>query len=398
MENEFLKRLLKQYLTGNITDKGKSELAQLLKVPESRKQLELLMEETFKQDTFLVEENLQMRDEIQNWLKEKLVGSEETETLIHQFVPNKRVIPLLWKYVAAALIVIVAGVGIFTLTNKREHKPLTVQLQNKTNDVLPGKFKAKLTLADGSVVVLDSANNKLLAKQGSTNVINEDGRVVYKQKGKEQQILYNTLSTTTGETYSMVLSDGTTVWLNTKSSVRFPVVFVGKQREVEVSGEVYFEVARNKEQPFIVKVNNAEVQVLGTHFNIMSYDEESTVNTTLFEGSVKFVVGASSVMLKPGQQSQMAKNGEMKVISDVDLDKVIAWKNGLFVFDGADLETVMRQLSRWYGVDIMYKAKALSQSFIGEIPRNSNLSDVLKVLELTSKIRFEIQGKKIIVN
>jgi len=193
------------------------------------------------------------------------------------------------------------------------------------------------------------------------------------------------------------LPDGSRVWINAASSIRFPTAFTGNARRVEVNGEAYFEVAKNKSMPFMVKVNNAEVQVLGTHFNIMAYDEEDVVSTTLLEGSVKFVTGDKISILKPGQQSQLSKDGQVKLVNDVDVDQVVAWKNGLFVFDNSELGTVMRQLSRWYDIDVVYRTRNVTTSFVGEVPRTSKLSDVLKVIELTSKMHFEVAGKKVIV-
>ena len=169
-----------------------------------------------------------------------------------------------------------------------------------------------------------------------------------------------------------------------------------KERRVEITGEAYLEVSKNRDKPFIVTVNNAEVQVLGTHFNINSYNDEDDVKTTLLEGSVKFVNGGNANILKPGQQSQLTKDGAVKVVSDVDVDKVVAWKNGFFHFESAGIETIMRQLSRWYDVEIEYKGKT-DDLFIAEMRRNIKLSDALKALELTGRVRFEIEGKKIIV-
>ena len=165
---------------------------------------------------------------------------------------------------------------------------------------------------------------------------------------------------------------------------------------MEITGEAYFEVTKNRDMPFIVAVNGAEVQVLGTHFNVNAYNDEDNVKTTLLEGSVKFVSGTNINTLKPGQQSQLAEDGLIKVVSNVDVDEVVAWKNGIFDFENAGIETVMRQLSRWYDVEIEYKGKTDDQ-FIAEMRRNIKLSDALKALELTGKVKFEIQGKKIIV-
>ncbi|HEX6169267.1 MAG TPA: FecR domain-containing protein, partial [Chitinophagaceae bacterium] len=185
-------------------------------------------------------------------------------------------------------------------------------------------------------------------------------------------------------------------WLNATSSIHFPTSFAGKERRVEITGEAYFEIAKNRDMPFIVTVNNAEVQVLGTHFNVNAYNDEENVKTTLLEGSVKFVSRDNINMLKPGQQSQLTNNGLIKLVSNVDVEEVVAWKNGMFDFENAGIETVMRQLARWYDVEIEYNGKT-DDLFIAEMRRNIKLSDALKALELTGKVKFDIQGKKIIV-
>jgi ferric-dicitrate binding protein FerR (iron transport regulator) len=192
------------------------------------------------------------------------------------------------------------------------------------------------------------------------------------------------------------LPDGSQVWLNAASSLRFPTTFAGKERRVEITGEVYFEVAKNKAMPFIVSVYGAEIQVLGTHFDVMAYNDEPAFKTTLLEGSVKFVKDGNYTMLKPGQQSQLTKSGQLKVVSNVNLTTEVAWKNGFFDFEGLNFETIARQLSRWYNVEVIYDKK-IDDLFYAEIPRNTKLSDVLKALELTGKVHFEIEGTKIIV-
>lgn len=284
---------------------------------------------------------------------------------------------------------------------KDNQKPAVVQApaidKEYTNDVQPGSNKAVLTLADGSTIMLDDAENGLLTHQGNTKVIKIDGKLDYNSSGADvKKVMYNTISTPRGGQYQVELPDGSKVWLNAASSLRFPTTFAGKERRVEITGEAYFEVTKNPSVPFVVGVNNAEVQVLGTHFNVMAYNDESALETTLLEGSVKFVKDDNTQMLKPGQQLQLTQKGQLKVISGVDLTKVVAWKNGFFDFEGLNFETIARQLSRWYNVDVVYNSK-IDDLFYAEIPRNTKLSVVLRALELTGKIRFEIEGAKIIV-
>ena len=312
---------------------------------------------------------------------------------------RRRVIPLR-KIAFAASIIGLLLLSAFILYNRdalKETVKTDVNEQRFKNDVLPGGDKATLTLADGSTVVLDEAQNGTLAEQGSSKVIKVGGKLMYDPTNKNsKEIVYNTISTPNGGQYQLELPDGSLVWLNATSSIHFPTSFVGKERRIEITGEAYFEIAKNRDMPFVVSVNGAEVQVLGTHFNVNAYNDEDNVKTTLLEGSVKIVQGANIDMLKPGQQSQLATDGEIKVVSNVDVDGVVAWKNGMFDFENAGIETVMRQLSRWYDVEIEYKGKT-DDLFIAEMRRNIKLSDALKALELTGKVKFEIQGKKIIV-
>ncbi len=304
------------------------------------------------------------------------------------------------RFAAAACIIGVIGVGIYIKTLSREKHdivPAEVVAVKFKNDVLPGGSKAILQLADGTSIVLDTTPNGEVMQQGSTSIVKTDGILNYNvNTDNKNEVLFNTISTPRGGQYQVVLPDGSKVWLNASSSIRFPTAFIGKERRVDITGEAYFEVARNKAMPFIVKANGSEIEVLGTHFNVMAYEDEGFLRTTLLEGAVKFTSNGNSAMLKPGQQSQLNINGQMKVLDDVDLEDVMAWKNGYFHFNGADFQATARQLSRWYDVDVICN-KEVDDLLYADIPRNTKLSDVLTALELTGKIRFEITGKKVIV-
>jgi ferric-dicitrate binding protein FerR (iron transport regulator) len=195
----------------------------------------------------------------------------------------------------------------------------------------------------------------------------------------------------------VVLADGSKVWLNAESSITFPTAFIGKERNVEIKGEAYFEVAHNAQMPFNVKVKNMTVQVLGTHFNVNAYDDENWIKTTLLEGSIKVSKGSDSKIIKPGEQAQ-TENGDNSLIAvqAVDPDEVVAWKNGLFHFNNAGLPEVMHQLSRWYDVDVVYNGPVPKRKFGGEMQSNLKLSQVLELLE-KNEVNFKIEGKKIIV-
>lgn len=317
---------------------------------------------------------------------------------------------LAWsRYAAAAVLFIVISSGTFLLHQKKNSKKEVAATDQKehTERVLPpGTNKAILTLADGKQIVLDEAKNGNLADQGNTKVIKLNGQIAYNESamavpnGKNAAVSYNTITTPKGGQYQLILADGSRVWLNASSSLRFPTSFQGKERKVELSGEGYFEIAKDASKPFTVKINTTlgdknEVEVLGTHFNIMAYNDEGIVKTTLLEGSVKINHNNKIAKLKPGQQAKL-QNQSMKVVDDVDTDEAVAWKNGYFQFTSANLQQVMRQIARWYDVDISYEGQIPERKFGGKISRDNNASEVLKVLEL-SKVKFRIENRKIIV-
>jgi ferric-dicitrate binding protein FerR (iron transport regulator) len=312
---------------------------------------------------------------------------------------KRRVIPLKRIAIAASVIglLLISVLLLNDKIGKKETAKAETNHQRFKNDVSPGGDKATLILADGSTIVLDETQNGTIAQQGNSKIIKLDGKLSYDPTNKNsREIVYNTISTPKGGQYQLELPDGSQVWLNATSSIHFPTSFTGTERRIEITGEAYFEIAKNPNMPFIVTVSNSEVQVLGTHFNINAYNDEDNVKTTLLEGSVRFVNDGSINILKPGQQAQLTKEGTTKVVSDVNVDNVVAWKNGMFDFENASIETVMRQLSRWYDVEIEYKGKT-DDLFIAEMRRNIKLSDALKALELTGKVKFDIQDKKIIV-
>lgn len=304
-----------------------------------------------------------------------------------------------WLRVSAAVI-LVATIGIVAYRWMNKSTNIDRQTALRQNppkkNITPGGNKAVLTLGNGTQVILDEAKNGNVASQGNTTIIKIDGKLAYEKKGAANEVMYNTITTPRGGQYQLELADGSKIWLNASSSLRFPTAFPGKERMVELTGEGYFEVAKNTAQPFYVKVNNMQVEVLGTHFNIMAYADESAVNTTLLEGSVKIRTGNTTSLLKPGQQARLQQEN-IKIKEDVDVEEVVAWKNGFFQFDrNTNIQQVMRQISRWYDVDINYDGAVPKRSFGGKISRESNLSEVLKVLEV-SKIHFKLEGKKLSV-
>ncbi|TWF35335.1 FecR family protein [Chitinophaga polysaccharea] len=304
-----------------------------------------------------------------------------------------------WIYAAAAAAVLLVIVGMAAMFRHFRSPQQPIAVYTPSHGVLPGSNKAILTLADGSTITLDSTGNGAIARQGNVQIVQVgSGQLAYKTNGSNtsgsQQ--YNTLSIPRGGQFRINLPDGTRVWINAASSLSYPTAFTGGDRTVQLTGEAYFEVAAMPEKPFHVKVNNMDIQVLGTHFNVMAYTEETTIKTTLLEGAVKVNTGSKQTMLHPGQQLRMDRQGQLAVIDQVDMDEIIAWKNGYFQFYHEKLPGVLRQISRWYDVDIAYEGGIPDREFGGKISRNSSIEDVLKILAL-SKVHFRIENKKIIV-
>ncbi|MGN7821424.1 FecR domain-containing protein [Chitinophaga sp. 22536] len=259
-----------------------------------------------------------------------------------------------------------------------------------------GSSRATLQLADGTTIELDSTGAAGAIKPSHVLKI-AAGLLQYDPQQQTANTVFNTLSTPRGGQYRLLLQDGTRVWLNAASSVRFPVAFNGNARTVEISGEAYFEVAPQVNKPFIVKAGNMQVNVLGTHFTVSAYPDENQVRTTLATGKVAVTAGNNTLQLSPGQQSVLPKGSDAFTLRTVDTEQEMAWKDGRFIFNG-NIRDIMPQLERWYDIQVEYEGNISNQAFIGDISRNENLSEVLKILELTGNIHFRSVNRKIIVS
>ena len=307
------------------------------------------------------------------------------------------------RVAAAAAVVLVLGVAAYWLIRTRETKPGTTTIA-ATKDISPGGNKAILILADNSTIVLDSAANGQLAQQGTTVVTkSNDGQLAYSLpgRGEASKPVFNTLRTPRGGQYQLVLPDGSKVWLNAASAITYPTSFPGKERKITIDGEAYLEVAHNAAKPFKVEANGTEVEVLGTHFNVHAYTDEPAEKITLIQGSVKVgnrqsAIGNQSVILKPGEQVLVSQSSQLSQPIPVQTDEVLAWKNGLFNFTNADIESIMKQIERWYDVEVVYEGPKPEGHFKGKIPRNVMASEMLKIIE-ASGIHFRMENKKIII-
>lgn len=306
-----------------------------------------------------------------------------------------------WAVAAAVVLLLGTGYYFFTTTLKNQKELVDIkQEQIKRNDIAPpNTVNAVLTLSNGQKIVLDNTGNGVLAVQGSVNVVKlADGEIAY--RGDSKKVEYNILSNPRGsKVVSLILSDGSKVWLNAGSSLRYPTAFAGKERKVDITGEAYFEVAHRPAIPFIVSKGTTGIKVLGTHFNVNAYEDESSVNVTLLEGSVSIVDSSNKIepkVIKPGEQARVSKSGNIELSNLVDLNEVMAWKNGLFSFKGADMETIMRQVSRWYNVEVVFK-KSIPEKFYAEVSRSTSVSTLLEMLEATKAVQFDIEGNTIMV-
>ena len=301
----------------------------------------------------------------------------------------------------AASVLLIVSLGTYYLHRNKNNQPPETNTAIVNHDIAPpASNRATITLANGQKLYLDSAANGTLATQGNINVKKlADGRIVYNGESSTagSELVYNTLTNPRGsKVIDITLNDGSKVWLNAGSSITYPVAFAGNERKVTISGEAYFEVAKNVRMPFRVKINEStEVEVLGTHFNVNAYTDEASINTTLLEGSVRVTANKKVQLLSPGQQAQVNASA-INLINDADVAQAVAWKDGLFAFTDADLPTVMRQLARWYDVEVKYEGKIPEKEFNGKIGKTLTLNQVLRVLTKTG-VNYRIEGNKITI-
>lgn len=310
----------------------------------------------------------------------------------------------LWPGIAAAAsLLLLLSASTYYLLRTQIKKPEAAIVNSPATDIKPGSNKALLTLSNGKQIALTDVQNGTIANQGSVIISKKaNGQLVYGTSNTgstADEILYNTITTSRGGQYQVVLSDGTQVWMNAESSITYPVRFLHEERKVVASGEVYFEIAHNENKPFKVMSANQEITVLGTRFNVNAYSDETAISTTLLTGSIKIrnLTSGKSSLLIPGQQSTIIKDKDQISIKTVNAEAAISWKNGYFQFDNQDIQSIMKTMSRWYDVDIEYNYHNKSERFGGTFSRSSNLSEILHNLEQVGHIHFNIQAKKITV-
>jgi transmembrane sensor len=379
-------------------------------------------------DEAYMKEQLQQMDDMHETRVWEKIQQHSTRNSAATTVRHLRTWKRSWLVAASILLLLMASGYLLSLD--RDTVATVVSHQQASNNIQPGKEGAILTLADGRTVVLDSLGNGIIATQSSTQVVLKDGQLVYKQLttgdpdsiGTGSRLAFNTMTTPRGRQYQLILPDGSKVWLNAASSITYPTAFTGTERKVSITGEAYFEVSPLPASPggggekgkmsFIVDVaGKGRVEVLGTHFNINAYDDEGAIKTTLLEGKVKVsatqpqlapsgretINHKQQTVLIPGEQAQMNDHSSLiRVVKNVDVEEVMAWKNGHFHFNDTDLKNMMRQLSRWYDIDVKYAGQVPADRFSGKVSRSLNLLQVLKMLEF-SDLDIKIEGRALVV-
>jgi len=375
--SDSMQEVFRKYLNNECSPEEAKELFAYFHHPENEAELRGLILQTLESED--------LDDDGSKWNP----ATEESLAVIKKKIAGGagKVVPFYqrsWIRIAVAALLVIGGFSAYKLITGTGAKSVIVNTKPASTD--PGAKKALLTFADGKTVPLETLSDGIITNQGTSQVSKgEHGQLIYKSLSEKPiEVVYNTLKTPRGGEYRLVLADGSRIWLNTASSLRFPAAFTGSERRVELVGEAYFEIAKNSSMPFVVSVpRKGEVQVLGTHFNVTAYGDESLVKTTLLEGSVKVSVDRTNEikLVKPGEQAQINTSGQIMLKANADLDAVLAWKNGAFHFNDADVRQVMRQISRWYDVDVVYEGKVPDRRFTGEMQRELSLPQVLNLLE-----------------
>jgi len=378
-QREYFIEILKQYRLGNATKQEIAFLEAYYNVFETNEELITVENQ---------QEFAPIKQLIKNNIDQQIILPQKTF----------RLTPSRTRYMVAAVVFLAVSITAYYFTTSSDHVDTPGQ---QYSHILPGTNKATLTLSNGQKISLDDVANGEIAQQAGISITKSgDGQLIYTAVSGDKAIpiAQNTISTPRGGQYQLILPDGTKVYLNAASTLSYPTAFQDKERLVELNGEAYFEVAKNKFLPFRVKSRQQIVEVLGTHFNVNAYADEGAIRTTLLEGAVKISAGINTQIMRPGQQAILNKNTADKiVITEVNTDKVIAWKNGVFSFENEDLKSVMRQISRWYNVEVIYTGVSSDEKYYGEISKNSKLGEVFEILELNN-VHFDVEGKTIKVS
>ncbi|QEH41216.1 FecR domain-containing protein [Chitinophaga sp. XS-30] len=389
MDQHRINQILRQYASGVLTEEEKRELEQLLAQP-GREELAERIAAMIGEDDHT---SYTVTEEITQETFRRIMAADKP--LRRSTQPAGR-----WWLAAAAVVLLCLAAGAYFLLDPGEQPAQTVQQQQEMPEKDPGRNTAVLYLEDNSAVELDSAGNGFVAAQGGTSVMLANGELAYvpPPEGSSLSVTYNRIATPRGGEFTIILSDGTKVWLNAASSLRFPTVFSGEKREVELTGEAYLQVAEDKAHPFEVKIRDVNIAVLGTQFNIMGYEDETGIVTTLVSGSVRVTApGSEAKLLVPGQHAVVENKTGALYVEKADVAEETAWKNGSIHFERVNIRQIMRQVSRWYDVDVQYRGNVADMDFTCTVSRRDKLSKLLTLLEMTAAVHFTMEGNTIIV-
>ncbi len=404
MNQNKLEELLILFVEGKISRAEYDQLFEYIRSSSENDSINMAIDQVFRNIRGYGSLSIEEKDSVfQNIIRDKRFDQDQ---LLQSEEPTIRNTYNPWYHIGiAASILLLITIGLYFYSGGAGVQNMAQELSLPAQKTIaPGGDKAILTLSDGSQIILENAKNGILANQAGVSIQKtSDGELLYSFSGSAtkhsgvlpEDVIYNKIETPVGGKYQVNLPDGSKVWLNSTSSLRFPALFIGKTREVELSGEAFFDVAKNTEKPFKVITKDQIVEVLGTQFNINSYSDEKDIKTTLIEGSVKIIYKDKVVLLNPGQQFQPVES-KVKVV-DADTEEVIAWKNGYFLFKNEDIQSIMRKISRWYNVEVSYSGAIPDVGFGGNISRSKDISEVLNVLQLTNAVHFKVEGRRITV-
>jgi len=387
--------LFAKYLDDAISPEELLQLHTMIKAGYDERALDGILESAFSNPAFADSAGDHDKKEVFASLLAAIDSREEKPV---SPAPVVRLYPWRWKAIgAAALVILLAGSIYLYRSGKGGRSELAGGKSRVMFDAPPGRSGAMLTLSDGRQVQLDSVQDGLLEKEGNVLLRKEEGQISYAGKGVGDAALYNTITTPRGRQFRLVLADGTQVMLNAASSIRYPTVFTGKERRVVVSGEAYFEVAQDRNSPFIVQLSKGEVQVLGTHFDVVDYNDENNINATLLEGSIRLKAAAGAVALTPGRQGRIDRSTGALSVRQVDTAAVTAWVHGRMDIGNTDFAALMRQISRWYDVDIAFTDQVPAVRIGGVLHRDVSLATVLGFLE-DNGVHYTMKGKTILIS
>ena len=390
MSQERFYVLMRRYINDELDQQGMTELKDLLRTGHYEAELKAVFDEVYDAPR----DQHDLSPDRARKILLAILASEDRENGEVKVLSFQNRFRKLWWAAAAVLIL----TGWLLVARQFMRSPAPVAIGTTRPSLPPHSDKAILTLANGQQVILDKSASRSIAAQNGVDVARIDsGRLSYSTKDASVAGGYNVLTTPRGGQFEVQLPDGTRAWLNSASRLRYPLVFNGAARNVELDGEAYFEVAKNSRQPFSVQAGGIQVKVLGTGFNLMAYADEDAVRTTLIEGSVRLEGRHTVQVIKPGQQGSLGKDDDHFVITRPDLDDVLAWKNGEFRFSGEKIQTIMRQLTRWYDVEVEYQGAPPANRFDGDILKGKDGSTLLDMLETTRTVHFRVEGRKIIV-